>query len=74
MRGFVKEFGWENVLNMRGMTWRRMSDEEKAGITDAESAIALMLEKSSIIKRPILAGPNGNLLGFDADAWAAQLT
>lgn len=73
LRAFVEEFGWEQVLNMRGMTWRRMAEDERAAIHDAESAIQLMLQKPSIIKRPIVEHDGGALLGFDAAQWQATL-
>lgn len=45
---------WEKLINRAGMTWRKLSDETKASITDNASASALMIEKTSVIKRPIL--------------------
>lgn len=45
---------WEKLVNRAGMTWRKLDDDVKASITDNESAIALMQEKTSVIKRPIL--------------------
>lgn len=68
-----KQFGWEKVVNRSGMTWRKLDDAAKAAITDDASAIALMLEKPSVIKRPIVEHEGGLLLGFDADAWAKAL-
>ena len=45
---------WEKLVNRSGMTWRNLSDAEKTAVIDAPSAIKLMLEKSSVIKRPVL--------------------
>lgn len=67
------EFGWENVVNRKGMTWRKLDDAAKAEITDDASAIALMQEKTSVIKRPILEHNGTLLLGFDAAAWEKAL-
>ena len=48
------------------MTWRYLSDAEKSAVTDNTSAINLMLNKTSVIKRPILEDGNKVLaLGFD---------
>ncbi len=68
-----KQFGWENVVNRKGMTWRKLTDEQKAGIVDDASAIALMTEKTSVIKRPIIEVENVFLLGFDAENWREKL-
>lgn len=66
LRAFVEAFGWEKVLNRAGMTWRNLPDAEKAAVTNANSAIALMREKTSIIKRPVLELADGELvLGYD---------
>jgi arsenate reductase-like glutaredoxin family protein len=45
------------------MMWRRLSDEVKAHIDEA-SAIQLMLETPSIIKRPVLDLGDRRVVGF----------
>jgi arsenate reductase len=65
LKKFVKKFGWEKVLNRKGMTWRNLSADEQRKITDQDSAIELMIEKTSIIKRPILDLGSNQLLGFN---------
>ncbi|OTA18887.1 arsenate reductase [Xenorhabdus beddingii] len=54
LQSFIEPIGWEPLLNTRGTTWRKLSDEQKAAINNAEAAQALMLEQPSIIKRPLL--------------------
>lgn len=53
LRKWVKELGWEVLLNRRGMTWRKLSDEQKESINE-KNAITLMLEQPAMIKRPVL--------------------
>ncbi len=72
LRKWVKELGWEALLNRRGMTWRKLDEATREAI-DEESAIRLMLEKPSIIKRPLLDLGDRKLLGFDEQAWAEAL-
>ncbi len=61
---------WGKLVNRTGMTWRKLSDEEKAAITDNASAAALMIAKTSIIKRPILESNNKILcLGFNEETY-----
>ena len=68
------QFGWQRVVNQKGMTWRRMDEAEKAGIDSQAQAIVLMSEKTSLIKRPILELDDGTmLLGYDEDEWQAAL-
>ncbi len=72
LRQWVKELGWEALLNRRGMTWRRLDASLREGI-DEESAIRIMLEKPSIIKRPLLDLGERKLLGFDEAEWREAL-
>lgn len=62
--------GWEVLLNRRGTTFRKLSDEEKADI-DRDKAIALMVEHPSMIKRPVAETDDGNrvLVGFTQSEW-----
>jgi Spx/MgsR family transcriptional regulator len=57
---------WDKLVNRSGMTWRNLSDAEKITIHDDRSACQLMLEKTSVIKRPILVKNDSIIaLGFD---------
>ncbi|WP_313020084.1 ArsC family reductase [Atlantibacter hermannii] len=66
MHKFIDELGWEALLNTRGTTWRKIDEARRNAVTDAQSAIALMLEMPAIIKRPLLCAPGKPmLLGFN---------
>ncbi|MTH98839.1 ArsC family reductase [Roseibium sp. RKSG952] len=73
LRAFVKEFGWDTVLNKRGTTWRKLDDEIKDSVSDAESAMAVMLDNPSVIKRPIVEAAAKNFIGFDPVSWETAL-
>ena len=64
LRDWVKKAGWETVLNRRGTTWRKLDDEVRNSI-DTESAIQIMLDNPSIIKRPVLESGSQLLIGFN---------
>ena len=67
LNAWVKEVGWDRVLNKRGTTWRKLDDSVKENI-DQTQAINIMLENPSIIKRPVLESGDTLLIGFnDAD-------
>jgi arsenate reductase len=66
--GWLKTIGWETLLNRRGMTWRKLSDEVKDNI-DEKSARQLMLDNPAIIKRPVLHSGKQWLVGFKADEY-----
>ncbi len=57
---------WEKLVNRSGMTWRNLSDAEKNAVVDSPSALSLMQDKTSVIKRPVLVDKNQILaLGFN---------
>ncbi|MGF6273087.1 arsenate reductase [Massilia sp. UYP11] len=72
VQGWLKDLDWETLVNRKGMTWRNLPDERKAQINDADSAIALMLENPSVIKRPVLQGVGPASVGFSADQYASK--
>jgi arsenate reductase len=63
LRGWVAQVGWETLLNRRGMMWRKLPQEIKDTI-DEKSAIRLMLETPTIIKRPVLELDGKVCVGF----------
>jgi Spx/MgsR family transcriptional regulator len=64
--------GWEKVINQAGMTFRKLPDEAKADLNEAR-AIALMLEKPSMIRRPVLEHDGGFEIGFKPERYAIIL-
>lgn len=71
LRQWLSQVEWEKLVNRAGMTWRGLSEAEKAAVTDNISAIKLMQDKTSVIKRPVLV-KDGQLisLGFTEAAYA----
>jgi len=65
LQKWMAKVGWEKVINRQGQTWRKLSDAEKAGITDATSALQLAQDKPSAIKRPAFEYKGKLILGFD---------
>ena len=65
---WIKAVGWETLLNRRGMMWRKVPDDVKASI-DEKSAIGLMIETPSIIKRPVLEANGKVTVGFKAETY-----
>ncbi len=65
LKKWCNQFGWEKVLNRKGMTWRNLDDTIKLQITDQATAIKLMKDNTSTIKRPVIESPKGNTIGFD---------
>jgi arsenate reductase len=68
LHAWVNQAGWETILNKRGTTWRKLDDDIKHNI-DNESAIKIMLDNPSIIKRPVLESNQLLLIGFKEDEY-----
>lgn len=66
LRQWIKQVGWEALVNKRGTTWRQLDENTQLAVKDETSAIALMLEKTSVIKRPLIEVSDKVVaLGFD---------
>lgn len=69
---FIKELGWEALINKRGTTWRALPEDTKNNIND-KVAKELMMENSSIIKRPLLDTGSKKVLGFKIEEYEALI-
>lgn len=68
---WLEQLDWEVLVNRKGMTWRNLTDEQKAAVTDKASALDLMLSNPSVIKRPVLDRGGKFSVGFSADQYRA---
>ncbi|WP_248322091.1 ArsC family reductase [Caballeronia sp. Sq4a] len=70
LQDWLKDVPLEQLINKRGTTWRGLSDVHKAEADTTSGAIALMIHKPSIIKRPVVV-VNGRVktLGFSAEQY-----
>ena len=72
---WLAQFGWEQVLNRQGTTWRKLDPVLQARVRDNASARSLLIEQSSAIKRPVVDwGGDQRTIGFDPGQWAALAT
>lgn len=70
---WCRQFGWENVLNKKGLTYKKLDDATKSQINNESSAIDYMLKATSSIKRPILETDKGLLLGYVVAEYEKEL-
>ena len=68
LESWVKTLGWENLLNRRGTTWRKLPQAVRDNI-NKRAAVKLMLEQPAMIKRPVLDLGNSMHLGFNEETW-----
>jgi arsenate reductase len=69
--GWNQRVGWKLLLNTRGLTWRKLDEEQRANLGQAK-ALKLMAEYPSLIKRPIVDYANRLLVGFDPERYLAE--
>jgi arsenate reductase len=70
---WAKKVGWETLINRAGLTFKKLPDKDKAGLTE-KKALALMLNQPSMIKRPVLDLGGGKLLvGFKPELYDAAV-
>jgi arsenate reductase (glutaredoxin) len=68
LKRWMKEAGWETLLNRAGTTFRKLPEDRKAGL-DESKALLLMLEQPSMIKRPVLELGEKLIVGFRPEAY-----
>ena len=63
--GFLSKTTIASLVNKQGTTYRKMDDSQKNGLEKKETALPILIENSSMIKRPAIVYPDGSLtLGF----------
>ena len=74
LKSWSKQVGWQNLVNKKGTTWRQLDEHVQKKITNEKNAIELMLEKTSVIKRPLIEqGGKVVALGFEEDVYGALM-
>ena len=70
---WLRQVGWEALVNRKSTTWRRLDEPTRAGVVDEASARVLLLAHPSVIKRPVVAwgGPRTKnvSVGFKTEFW-----
>ncbi len=72
--GWLKKQPWDVLVNRKGLTWRGLTDAQKAAVVDADSATALMLANPSVVKRPVIVKGATVVVGYDAAQYEQALT
>jgi Spx/MgsR family transcriptional regulator len=72
LRAWIDNVGWEPLLNRRGQMWRKLPEEVRAAM-DEPTAVRVILETPSIIRRPILERGGELHLGFSEDDYERLL-
>lgn len=75
LKNWAAQTDWKNLINTKGTTWRQLDEAVQQEITTADAAIALMKEKTSVIKRPLIEQDEKIVtLGFDEATYRKLFT
>ena len=72
LQAWVRQAGWEALLNRAGTTFRKLPDARKQDLDEAR-AIELMLAEPSMIRRPVLTRGNLLVIGFEPARYTKAL-
>jgi arsenate reductase (glutaredoxin) len=66
VKDWFKVFPWDKVINKASTTWKELLEEERAKVIDENSAAALAVANTTVIKRPIVEDEQGKAvtMGF----------
>ena len=62
---WVRELGWEQVVNRRSTSWKQLDSKQRDTMDDA-SAVEAILVQPTLVKRPVLDIGHERHLGFSA--------
>ena len=55
--------GWERLLNKKSLTWRKIPEVDRNDMT-RDKALAAILERPTLVKRPVLESKEFIAVGF----------
>jgi Spx/MgsR family transcriptional regulator len=69
LKNMIDEHGVDKIVNKRGTTYRALSASQKDALTE-DTAVAMLVDNTSMIKRPILTMNDRSYIGFNANQYA----
>lgn len=63
IKQWISDIGLDALVNKRSTTWKALDDATKAGF-DEQTAVAIIAENPTLIKRPLLDTGKQQLTGF----------
>ena len=73
LRAWAHYFGWQNLLNKAGTTWKNLPEKEKYAVDNEAAAIEFMKNNTSVIKRPLVEYAGTYLLRFNEEEYKKNL-
>ncbi len=70
---WIAKAGLDAVFNKRSTTWKELPASEQVKASDKPGAIRLMMENTSIIKRPIIETGKELVIGYNEEQYNKHL-
>ncbi|OTG64321.1 Spx/MgsR family RNA polymerase-binding regulatory protein [Acinetobacter silvestris] len=68
VKNWLDQVGAELILNKKGTTWKKLTEQEQQQALSSEEALILALTThTSLIKRPVIDFGQGFVVGFNED-------
>ena len=65
---WIKQVGWEVILNKRGTTWRNLGTEQQQSVNQT-NVVDLLQANPTLIKRPVLDVDGIISVGFTSESY-----
>jgi arsenate reductase (glutaredoxin) len=59
---WLQKVSLEELINKKGTTYRALTEAEKEGLNSKHTAIEIIIQKPSLLKRPIVESADGTLI------------
>ena len=70
---WADRIGWEKLLNKKSLTWRKIPEVDRVGMT-RDKALAAMIDRPTLIKRPVLEADHFLAVGFSEKRFSEFLS
>jgi len=54
LKAWSKQVGWETIFNKKSTVWKELGEAAQAKVTNEKTALPVLKENTSIIKRPVI--------------------
>ena len=69
---WILKLGWEALVNKRSSSWRALDNRTKDRLSN-DNIVSVLIEKPTLIKRPVVTYQNQLVIGFKEGQFAALL-
>ena len=60
---WADRIGWDKLLNKKSLTWRKIPEVDRTDMT-RDKALAAMIDRPTLVKRPVLEAEDFMAVGF----------